>query len=61
VYETLPGWETDVTGATSLEELPAEAHRFLQRISELVECPVEVVSVGPGRAQTIFAGDPAAV
>ena len=54
VYETLPGWQTDVSQATTLDELAAGAHRFLERISQLVECPIEVVSVGPARAQTIF-------
>ncbi len=59
VYETLPGWNIDATKATSLDELPDGAHQFLKRISELVECPIEVVSVGPARAQTIFVVDPA--
>ncbi len=58
VYETLPGWQIDVSHATSLAELPAGAHAFLARISQLVGCPIEVVSVGPSRAQTIFAADP---
>ncbi len=57
IYETLPGWQTDATQWKTIENLPAGAHRFLERISELVECPIEVVSVGPGRAQTILAGD----
>jgi adenylosuccinate synthase len=55
VYETLPGWMTDVTGIRTLEGLPAAARQYLDRISELVGRPVEVVSVGPDRAQTIFA------
>lgn len=56
VYETLPGWQTDVTHATTFEELPAGAHRFLERIQQLVGYPVDVVSVGPGREQTIMVG-----
>lgn len=55
VYETLPGWETDVTGVRRIEDLPAGARRYLDRVSELVERPVEVVSVGPDREQTMFA------
>ena len=54
IYETIPGWQTDVTAARKMEDLPAGAHQYLQRGSELVGCPVDVVSVGPDRAQTIF-------
>jgi adenylosuccinate synthase len=54
IYETLPGWRQDVSGATSMDDLPSGAHRYLQRVSELVGCPIEVVSVGPGREQTIL-------
>jgi len=57
VYETLPGWRTDVSRATTLDDLPAGAHRFLERIEKLVGCPIEVVSVGPSRQQTIFVGE----
>ena len=54
IYETIPGWQTDVTGARKMEDLPEGAHHYLQRVSQLVGCPVDVVSVGPDRAQTIF-------
>ena len=54
IYETIPGWQTDVTAARKMEDLPEGAHQYLQRVSELVGCPVDVVSVGPDRAQTIF-------
>lgn len=54
IYETWPGWETDVTDVRRYEDLPAGAHRYLDRVSELIGCPVEVVSVGPDREQTIF-------
>lgn len=55
VYETLPGWEQEIDHVRTWEDLPANAHRYLARISELVGCPVAVVSVGPEREQTIFA------
>lgn len=55
IYETLPGWREDVTGARRLEDLPKNARAYLDRISQLVGRPVEIVSVGPDRAQTIFA------
>ncbi|MFO0868175.1 MAG: adenylosuccinate synthase [Pirellulales bacterium] len=54
VYETWPGWQQDVTGARSLADFPAGARRYLDRVSELVGRPVGIVSVGPGRAQTIM-------
>lgn len=54
IYEELPGWQTDVTGARTMDDLPENALRYLDRISELVGRPVGVVSVGPDRAQTIY-------
>lgn len=57
VYETIPGWQQDVTAARTMEDLPEGAHRYLARLSELVGKPVGVVSVGPDREQTIFASD----
>ena len=53
VYETLPGWQEDLTGARKLEDLPANARAYLDRIGQLVGVPVEMVSVGPARDQTI--------
>lgn len=54
IYETWEGWNQDVTGARDFDELPAGAVKYLRRIGELVGRPVEVVSVGPDRVQTIF-------
>ena len=54
VYETLEGWNKDLTGARNLDDLPPKAHAYLERISELIGVPVEVISVGPDREQTIF-------
>ncbi len=56
VLETLPGWRQDVTGARKMSDLPAAARGYLDRISTLIGRPVEVVSIGPDREQTIFAG-----
>ena len=53
VYETVPGWSEDVTGARSLSDLPVAARQYLDRIAELVGAPVEMVSVGPDRDATI--------
>jgi len=54
IYETHRGWQQDVTGARSLEDLPELAHSYLRRIGELVGVPVKIISVGPDREQTIF-------
>ena len=55
VYETLPGWQQEITGVREWSDLPANAVAYLNRISELVGCPIVITSVGPDRAQTIFA------
>jgi adenylosuccinate synthase len=57
VYETLPGWQEDISSATSISELPQNAQNYVARVSELVGVPVEVVSVGPDRRQTIIKDD----
>lgn len=56
VYETLPGWQEDISGVRRMADLPANARRYLARISEVLGRPVEIVSVGPDREQTMFAG-----
>ena len=57
VYETYAGWDTDLTNATSYDEFPQAAKDYVARIAELIGVPVEVVSVGPDRAQTIVLAD----
>lgn len=54
VYESVPGWKKDITGVTNFDDLPENAKAYVAKIEELVGCPVEYVSVGPDRAQTIF-------
>ncbi len=54
VYETLEGWMQDVSEVRSLDAFPANARRYIDRISELISVPVGVLSVGPDREQTIF-------
>ncbi|MEN6450651.1 MAG: adenylosuccinate synthase [Thermoguttaceae bacterium] len=55
IYETLPGWQEDISGITRLEQLPANAKAYVARIGQLLGRPVEIVSIGPDRRQTIFA------
>ena len=54
IYETIPGWQQDVTGARTMADFPTAAVQYIDRISELVGVPVQVLSVGPDREQTIF-------
>ncbi len=53
VYETVPGWSGDLRSCRSLEDLPAEARRYLERIELETGVPVVVVSIGPDRDETI--------
>jgi adenylosuccinate synthase len=55
VYETLPGWHQDVSTARRLTDLPNAARRYVERLGELLGRSVTIISVGPDRAQTIFA------
>ena len=54
IYESLPGWNVDVSNVRRLEDFPANARRYIDRISELISVPIGVLSVGPDREQTIF-------
>jgi adenylosuccinate synthase len=53
VYETLPGWEEDLSGVRDYGALPANARRYVERIVELTGVPVALIGVGTGRHQTI--------
>lgn len=53
VYETLPGWEADLTGVRAWADLPKEAQQYVSRIAELLELPIRMLSVGPERSQLI--------
>jgi adenylosuccinate synthase len=53
VYETLPGWQEDITGCRTFADLPDAAQNYVRRVSELVGRPVGIVSVGPGREQSL--------
>jgi len=53
VYEELPGWQADLSGARDWQSLPSEAQRYVRCISELSGVPVSQVSVGPERQQIV--------
>ena len=52
VYEELPGWSEDITGAKTLEDLPANTRKYVERVSELTGIPISIFSVGRNREQT---------
>ncbi|MEM9175067.1 MAG: adenylosuccinate synthase [Myxococcota bacterium] len=54
VYESMPGWSEDVSGLTSIEQFPDNARRYIERIEALAEVPAALLSVGPGREETII-------
>ncbi|MEH3021234.1 MAG: adenylosuccinate synthase [Pseudomonas oryzihabitans] len=58
VYEELPGWSESTVGAQSLEALPANAQAYIRRIGELVGAPIDIVSTGPDRKETIVLRHP---
>ena len=57
VYEELPGWWEDISGAREFDELPAKARDYVLRLEELAGAPVSCIGVGPGREQTIVRRD----
>jgi adenylosuccinate synthase len=58
VYESVPGWKEEITACRALENLPKNAQAYLKRISELVGRPIEMVSIGRERDQTIVVKNP---
>jgi adenylosuccinate synthase len=53
VYEEMPGWWEDLSGARTFEDLPANARAYIERIEELAGARISAIGVGPGRDQTI--------
>ncbi len=58
VYETMPGWTENTVGVVALEALPATARAYLARIEELCGVPVDMISTGPDRDETIVRRHP---
>jgi adenylosuccinate synthase len=58
VYEELPGWRESTVGITEYEALPCNARRYLERLAALVEVPIDMISTGPDREQTIVLRQP---
>jgi adenylosuccinate synthase len=58
VYEEMPGWKTNISGCRTFAELPEAARNYVNRLQELVGCPIVLVSVGPRRDETILLSNP---
>ncbi len=58
VYEDVPGWSESTLGARSLEELPAAARDYISKIEEVVGAPIDIISTGPDRVETIVLRHP---
>ena len=58
VYEDLPGWQESTLGAKTLEELPANARAYIKRIEEVTGAPIDIISTGPDRVETIVLRHP---
>jgi len=57
VYEEVEGWQCNTTGICTYAGLPAAAKKYLQRLEELLETPIAMISVGPQRGKTIQVKD----
>ena len=53
IYEVMPGWTDKTFGRTSLDGMPQASRHYIDRLSELVGAPIEIISTGPDREQTI--------
>ncbi|WP_296238864.1 adenylosuccinate synthase [Psychrobacter sp. UBA5136] len=57
-YETMQGWSESTVGITNYDDLPENAKKYIKRIEELIGCPVDIISTGPDREETIVLRDP---
>lgn len=61
IYEEMPGWSESTVGAKTLAELPAAARAYINRLEELVKAPIDIISTGPDRVETIVLRHPFAI
>ncbi len=57
VYETFPGWSEDISGATTLDELPTNARKYVDALESMIKAPISAIGVGPGRDETVAVND----
>ncbi|MDY6797517.1 MAG: adenylosuccinate synthase [Pseudomonadota bacterium] len=58
VYEELPGWKESTVGLTRMDQLPANARAYIQFLEEQIEAPIDIISTGPDRVETIVLRHP---
>jgi adenylosuccinate synthase len=58
IYETMAGWQEPLTQVTKFSDLPANAQKYVRRIEEILETEMILISVGPGREQTVVLKNP---
>ena len=58
MYESLPGWSEPTSGITDFDRLPVNARKYLARIEQLAGVPIDIVSTGPDRAETMILRNP---
>jgi len=58
VYEEMPGWSQSTVGVRSLEALPVNARRYIHRLEQLTGVPIDIISTGPDRVETIVLRHP---
>ena len=58
IYKTLPGWSEDISNIKKFDDLPNNAKDYIKQVEELAQTPVQIISVGPGRNETIVLENP---
>jgi adenylosuccinate synthase len=54
IYESLPGWNGNISGCRKFEELPKEAQQYVKRVEQLIAAPIKILSLGPERNSTVI-------
>ncbi|MBV9592632.1 MAG: adenylosuccinate synthase [Actinobacteria bacterium] len=57
IYETFPGWDEDISSATTLNDLPKNARQYVETLEEMIKAPISAVGVGPEREATVTVRD----
>jgi adenylosuccinate synthase len=57
IYETFPGWDEDISAATTLAQLPKNARDYVDALEAMIKAPISAIGVGPGRDETIVVRD----
>ncbi|MBQ0724221.1 MAG: adenylosuccinate synthase [Cycloclasticus sp.] len=58
VFETMPGWKGQTAGQKTLDKFPAEALAYIKRLEVLIEVPIDIISTGPERTETVILNNP---